>query len=163
MRRPVFTVLSLAFLATACQSATTELTDEQKAEIADEVNGIHAENTQAWKDADFDRGMSYLQNSQDMIFAFEGGLMHGWDTMYNAWAPLFEGVARQEMTFAETHTVVLARDAVCIMAQGTFAYVDEAGGVGPESPFALMMVYVHRDGEWKVALGHESVPTPESM
>jgi hypothetical protein len=67
------------------------------------------------------------------------------------------------MTIAETHTVVLARDAVSIMAQGTFAFVDEAGEVGPESPFALTLVYLLRDGEWKVALGHESVPTPESM
>ena len=127
------------------------------------MNAIHDENAQAWADADFDRAMSYIENSQDMIFAFEGGLMHGWDTMYNAWAPLFEGVARQDMTFTETYTVVLARDAVCIMAQGTNAYVDEAGEVGPEYPLALMMVYVLRDGEWKVALGHESVPTPEPM
>jgi len=113
-------VLTLVFLA-ACRPATTELTEEQKAEIAAEVEAIHTENAQAWADADFDRAMSYIQNSQDMIFAFEGALMHGWETMYNAWAPLFEGVSRQEMTFTETNTVVLARDAVCIMAQGTNA------------------------------------------
>jgi hypothetical protein len=76
---------------------------------------------------------------------------------------MFEGVASQEMMFAETHAVVLAPDVVCVMAQGTFAFVDEAGVAGPESPFALTMVYVRRDGEWKVALGHESLPTPESM
>ena len=162
MRRLLLAVLSLAFLA-ACQPATTELTEEQKAAIAAEVNAIHAENGQAWADADFDRAMSYFQNSQDMMFALEGGLMRGWDAMYNALAPYFEGVTRQEMTVAETHTVVLARDAVSIMAQGTSAYVYESGEVGPESPFALTLVYVLRDGEWKVALGHESLPTPESM
>ena len=162
MRRLVFAAVSLAFLATACQPATTELTEEQKAEIAAEVNAIHAENARAWLDADFDRGMMAFQNSQDMIYAFEGGLMHGWDTMYDTWAALHEGAPRQEMTFAETHTVVLARDVVCIMAQGTFAVVDEAGLVGPENPFALTLIYVRRDGEWKILIGHESLPPPEA-
>jgi uncharacterized protein (TIGR02246 family) len=154
--------LPLMLLVVACRPAAMELTDAQKDAIAAEVDAIHAENVQAWVDADFDRAMSHFQHSPDMLFAFEGGLMRGWDSMYNAWAPMFEGVARQEMTIVETHTVVLARNAVSIMAQGTFAFVDDSGNVGPVSPFALTLVYLLRDGEWKVVLGHESVPTPEA-
>ena len=85
MRRLALTVLSLAFLA-ACQPATTELTEEQKAEIAAEVNAINAGFWDAWRATDFDQGMSYYYNSP-----------------------------------------------------------------------------VHRDGEWKIHIGHESFPPPESM
>jgi len=47
MRRLTLSVLSLAMLA-ACQPATTELTEEQKAEIETTVKQIATENWRAW-------------------------------------------------------------------------------------------------------------------
>ena len=161
MRRMILPLMLL--VGVACQSATVELTEEQKAAIADTVSAIHAEHLRVWAEVDVDRGMSYFQNSPDLLYAFEGWLMRGFGTIHDTYAAVFEGVASVEMTFAESHTVVLARDVVCVMAQGTSASVDTAGVTGPESPFAITLVYVRRDGEWKVALAHESLPTPEPM
>ncbi|NIM49711.1 MAG: SgcJ/EcaC family oxidoreductase [Gemmatimonadales bacterium] len=162
-RRLFATVTVVAVVAAACQPATTELTEDQKAEIAGTVSAIHAEHRNAWRDADIDRGMSYFHDDPDVQFALEGAVMHGSGTIRDALEPIFEGVASQEITIAESQTVVLAPGVVCVMDQGTFAYVDTAGVTGPETAFAFTAVYVRRGGEWKVLLAHESLPTPESM
>jgi hypothetical protein len=50
-----------------------------------------------------------------------------------------------------------------LVTDGGFAPTDTAGVTAPETSFALTLVYVLRDGEWKTLLGHESFPAPESM
>ena len=57
MRRLAVAALSLAFLA-ACQPATIELTEEQRAEIAAEVEALHAASWDAWRAADLDQATS---------------------------------------------------------------------------------------------------------
>ena len=163
MRRLVFAVLSLAFLATACQPATTEMTEEQKAEIAAEVNAINADYWDAWSAADFDRGMSYFHNSPETVWGYAGNLDIGWDAIYAAYSPMFEAIASQAVTFTESRMTVVAPDVVCINELGSVVATDTAGVAGPEVNFALLAVWVRRGGEWKVLFGHESVPVPESM
>jgi uncharacterized protein (TIGR02246 family) len=162
MCRLTLSVLSLAVLV-ACQPATPELTDEQRAAIADTVNAIHAEAWDVWRAADLDRGMEIFHDSPDLLFALEGQLIHGFASIRDAFAPTFEGVASQAITIEESQSMVLAPDVVCVTERGTFASTDTAGVTGPEATFALTVVYVRRSGAWKAMLGHESFPTPESM
>ena len=62
----VFAAFALTVLA-ACQPATTELTDQQKAEIAAEVELRHDQYWDAWRVVDRDRGMSFFRNSPEWI------------------------------------------------------------------------------------------------
>jgi ketosteroid isomerase-like protein len=163
MRRLALAALSLAFLATACQPAITELTEEQKAEIAAEVSAINAVYWDAWRAADFDRGMSYFHNSPETVWGYAGNLDMGWDAIYAAYSPLFGAIASQAVTITESRTTVVARDVVCINEVGSTVPTDTAGVAGPEMNFALLTVWVRRGGEWKVLFGHESTPVPESM
>ena len=76
MRRFVFAAFAVTVFA-ACQPASTELTDYQKAEIAAEVELLHGQFWDAWRAADVDRGLSYYPNTPEAAYATEGELFYG--------------------------------------------------------------------------------------
>ncbi len=155
------TVAAVAVLA-ACQPTSPELTEEQKAALADSVVAIHIESWQPWLAADLDRGMPYFLNSPDLGWGWNGEIRYGYANIDAWFRPLMDGLASQEFTVADRRVVVLARDVVCVMEHGTIAATDTAGVTLPASPFAMTAIWVRRDGEWKIHLGHESTQTPES-
>ncbi len=155
------TVAAVAVLA-ACQPTSPELTEEQKAALADSVSAMHAEMWQPWLAADLDRGMPYFLNSPDVVWGVNSEIRYGYDNIDALFRPIMDGLASQEFTVADRRVVVLARDVVCVIEHGTLAATDTAGVTLPASPFAMTTIWVRRDGEWKIHLGHESVQTPAS-
>ena len=162
MRRAIVAAFALTVLA-ACQPVTTELTEEQKAAIADTVSAVNAEFWSALEAAEFDRGMSYVYNSPEAVWGYAGVVDFGWDAIYARYSPMFETMASQTLTFTESRATVLTPDVVCINQIGSAIPTDTAGVVGPEENFAVLTVWVRRDGEWKVQFGHESVLIPEGQ
>ena len=150
------TVATVAVLA-ACQPTSPELTEEQKAALADSVSAMHIEMWQPWLAADLDRGMPYFLNSPDLGWGWNGAIRYGYDNIDAWFRPIMDGMASQELTVADRRVVVLARDVVCVMEHGTLAATDTAGVTSPASPFAMTTIWVRRDGEWKIHLGHESI------
>ena len=161
MHRLAFAAVSWAFLATAGQPATTELTEEQKAEIADQVNALHTESIDAWSAGGYHRGMLHYLQTPEFTFALEGHLIHGFDALHDADDSWFANLASQTITRTESETTVLAPNVVCIMEQGIGAKADTAGVTGPDLTFARTAIYVRHSGEWKLHFAHVSVPTPE--
>ena len=163
MRRLALAVLSLAFLANACQPATTELTEEQKAAIADTVNAANAANWDAWREVDLDRALSYFHDSPDFWFALEGQVLRGYAETDSFWREGFGTARRIDITISDSRTMVLTADIVTMVEQGVFSVTDSAGVTGPETAFAISATWARRDGEWKVLFGHESWAMPDSM
>jgi hypothetical protein len=152
MRRLALVVLSLAFLV-ACQPATTELTEEQKAEVAAELNAIKADFWDAWREWDVDRGMSYYHNSPDFIWANEG-LLIGWEALNEA--ARAANLESQAIAINESRVTVLDVDAVHMVEQGTYSETDTDGVTGPEMTFAFSALWLRSNGEWKVHAVHVS-------
>ncbi|UCG89178.1 MAG: nuclear transport factor 2 family protein [Gemmatimonadota bacterium] len=163
MRRLILAALAVALVATSCQPAASELSEAERTAIAETVNAINAGFWDAWRAADFDRGMSYYDNSPDLAFAFEGAVDYGYAEIEAKYLPGMAGVASQEITVTDSRTTVLAPDVVCIMEAGSSSATDTAGVTGPEGSFAVTSIWVLRDGEWKIHIGHESFPSPESI
>jgi len=155
MRRLVLAVLSLAFLA-ACQAATTELTEEQKAEIAAEVNATLDAAWDAWPN--LDQGMSYFDSSPDVGWGWSGDIRFGRDNIAAWFEPAIADFDRYEFTVDQRRTVVLSEDVVCVTERGEFAAYDSTGSILGSGPLAATFVWVRRNGEWKIAAGHESFP-----
>ena len=153
-------ILPLVLMVVACQPATMELTEEQKAEIAAEVNALQADLWDAWREMDIDRALSFGRDVPEFMFAYEGQL---WDyaEFEEAARSVSADVESQTFTITESQTTVLAPDVVCITEQGTNVATDTMGETGPEVAFAITVIWVHRDGEWKIEHNHESHPTPE--
>jgi hypothetical protein len=162
MRRLALAAVSLAFLA-ACQPATTELTEEQKAEIAAEVDSIMNEWWAAYStDFDYDRGMSFFSDEPETAWANDGEVYYTLSVIDETFRPFFADLQRQDVTPIDSRTIVLTSDVVYTIRHNTVVVVDTAGNAGPEIRFAETIVWVKRNGEWKVLLGHGSTP-PESM
>jgi ketosteroid isomerase-like protein len=161
MRRLVFAVLSLAFLATGCRPTTTELTEEQKAAIADEVNAlVDGEWIASTDPVDFEKLMSLVHNTDEAVLAFNGGTVHSYATMRSVFGEHFSTISREPATITDSMTVVLAPDVVYVIRAGTFVSIDTALNSGPLTPFTQTLLWVLEDGAWKVLFGHVSHGPP---
>jgi hypothetical protein len=161
MRRFVSALVAVIVFS-ACQPANTEMTDNQKGEIAAEVELLHGQMWDAWRAADVDRGMSYFYNSPTLTVAAEGQLTTGFDTLHDIVHPSHANTASQTITFSESQTTVLAQDIVYIMEQSMSAATDTLGVTGLESAFANTFIWVRQDGEWKIHFAHQSSPNAET-
>jgi len=69
----------------------------------------------------------------------------------------YQGIAKLERAFAQPAVTVLSPTAALLTAAGTTSVVLEDGRTF-SSPFAVTLVFVLTDGEWRVLHGHYSVP-----
>jgi len=162
MRRIVLAAFALTVLA-ACQSATTELTEQQKAEIAAEVELLHGQFWDAWRAADIDRGWTFYPDIPEVSYATDGELFVGLSAIEDNDRSNFAHIASQTITITESHTTVVARNVVCINELAKWTVTDTSGATTPERVFAGTYVWVLRDGEWKVQFSHESIPASDSQ
>jgi len=160
MRRFVLAAFALTVLA-ACQAADTELTDYQKGEIEAEVNLELETMWDHFRQADFDRGIAYWEDSPEQLFAgTEGGILTGFAAIDAAFRPMFTTIASQELNVDETHIRVVTRDVVYAMQRGTYAATDTSGVTEPTRPFAYSYLWTRTDAGWKVSSAHMSQGDP---
>jgi hypothetical protein len=159
MRRFVLAAFTLTLLA-ACQPAITELTEEQKAEIAAEVNLKLDALWDELRQPDFDRLLTFFHNTPGTFSVNNGD--------FYEWSPALDSITRaalaewedQVLTVSETRTVVLSPDLVYTMRVGTDSVTLKSGAATPTRPWAWTNLWVRRDGEWKVLYDHQSHPSP---
>jgi ketosteroid isomerase-like protein len=157
MHRATFAMTLVA--AAACQPAAATLSDERKAEIIDEVSAQDAAYWDAWRAADWDRGMAFYLDSPDFVWAAGGAMTFGLDALEEL-EPRFANVASQMYAFADSRVVVMAPDAAVVTAVGAWSQTDSAGVTTPQRDFAWTALWVLHDGEWKMQLVHMSYPAP---
>lgn len=159
MRRFILAAFTLTALA-ACQPATNEMTEEQKAEIAAEVNLRLDMLWDELKRPDFDRLAPFFILGPEATAVNNG--------RFNEWSPAGDSITRatlaewedQVLTISETRTAVLSPDVVYTMRVGTDSITYTSGEATPTRPWAWTLVWVSRDGEWKVLHSHGSHPSP---
>ncbi len=159
MRRIVYAAFALTVLA-ACQPTTTELTEEQKAEIAAEVTmRLDA----FWNDLEqpnLDRWLTYMHESPDILSVSNGSFVEGYASVDSLYRPAVANWEGQVLTESATRVVVLSQDFVYTMRVGTDSVTLTSGEGSPTRPWAVTNVWVRRDGEWRILLGHGSHPSP---
>lgn len=150
MRRPALAVVSLAFLATGCQPATMELTDEQKAEIEEAVLEASTEYTEVYHAEDIDGYMSFASDWAESPWGCCGtldGLRSFVTDYWDRWE--FENVENGEMK-----VTVLGPDAAVVAFAQTRVQVDTTGE-GREMASDLAFLWVREAGQWKLLLGKQ--------
>lgn len=71
----------------------------------------------------------------------------------------FRGITRLKYRLAERHVTMLATGAAVLVATGT-SEVELADGRNFSSAFVHTVVFVQRDGAWRVIHSHQSTPAP---
>jgi hypothetical protein len=158
MRRLVPAVVVLPFLS-ACQPTTTELSAEQKAAIAAEVDSVMAERWHAIERADASRSFE-AAGSQEFAWAVNGSVLLSYDDYQEYLGPVVRNFRLQDVKVVDTRTVVLAPNIV-LTIQKISMFVVNVLSYEPEEElwrFAETLVWEKRNGEWKIILGHGSFP-----
>ncbi len=177
MRRLVLATVCPAFLA-ACQPATSELTEDEVAAIAETVTDLQARVWDAVERVDVDDfmalwhdarettavvdGLALPSNSTYEMFLNASGIFNNPASPETALLLFWPSTRSHEVTIGDSRITVLAPNVVHVMERGRFVWTDTSGTVWPEQGFTQSTVWVLRDGDWKMLFGHYSVPTPES-
>ena len=151
MRRLALAALSLAFLVTACQPATTELTEEQKAAIEEEVRQMQADMGDAYRALDFDRFRSFL--ADDLRWAISPVPFFTIEDMEPGLRAYMSGIS-ETTSEDELFVRVLGPDAAVVGLTSHETVVD-VNGVSSSVRTAMTLVWARVDGVWKVVHGHQ--------
>jgi len=149
---------ALALIVTAgCQPSTAELTQAMKAEIAVEVDATALEWWDAWRAVDYDRGMAYFEDDPETAWTWDEGNLYTVAGMRAEWEGTWGADwESQQIDFTDSRTVVLASDIAYTIRQFTAVVTDTSAARLPQTSGVETLVWVKRNGEWKVLLGHES-------
>jgi len=153
-----FSLLAIAPLAAAaCQPAATGLTDALKEQIAAEVNAAATDWWNAWSDVDYDRGMTFFEDAPEAAWTWDKGTLFTVAGMNAEWQGTWcAECAHQQIDFTDSRTIVLAPDIAYTIRQYDAVVTDTTGNDLPMTKGVETIVWVKRDGQWKVMLGHES-------
>jgi hypothetical protein len=151
MRRFIFAAFALTVLA-ACQPATTELTEEQKAEIEAAVRQVADDSYAGAREADFERIASHV-SEQDGLCLFGATIRTCSEVleMYRqAWSSdREERLERQEMDGQDMRVLVLSPTVVLVAETTEENRAYYTSGEVSRGRFASFSVYVLENGEWK--------------
>ena len=140
-----------------CQPARIEMTEAMEAEIRAEVDAAAVEWWDAWADVDYARGMTFFENSPDAAWSGDEGNIYTVAGMEDEWEGVWgEDWQQQQIDFTDQHTIALAPDIAYTIRQYTAVVTDTAGIVQPQTSGVETLIWVKRNGQWKVLLGHES-------
>jgi hypothetical protein len=157
MRKTVIVVMGLICAAALALYAGDEPSLDRAA-IEKAVLAANAEMVAAGDSLDVERFFSYILDSGKGPIIQSGQLFEtreeAFDTVRRGYAAL-SGIER---TYRKTFVTVISAEAAVLAAQGTVTVTFSDGGTFT-SPFAVSMVFVLREGQWKVLHGHYSVPT----
>lgn len=113
----------------------------------------------AWNEGRLEGFMDDYVKSPTTTFIGSGGLIEGWEGIYERYAPLFEpGVERGQLRFVDLKVRRLS--ATLALATARYVLSGEDGGTTASGPFTLVLRRVGRD--WRIIHDHSSAdPAPE--
>jgi len=152
-------VLACVSVVLAVQNDKTAVPLEQQQAIEKAVLKTHIQMTQADNNLDVDKFFSYILDFDKGLIIQDGRLFKTRQEAYEVVKKGFEGISQLKRTYEQTHVTAISPETALLTAQGT-STVTLSDGQTFSSPFAVSMVYVLRDGQWKVLHGHYSVPNP---
>jgi uncharacterized protein (TIGR02246 family) len=153
-------ILSVVFLSfSGCQNSTKELSEAEKDSIIKEVRSVSDKITTAANNHDADAMMQNSWNSPDYLYAVNGVLIRGWDSMLKVVDSIHSNPMNQTFTVDVDEKIVkvIDRDAAMVITVG---YLNNfPTQEGPKSiKFVVTTLMQKIDGNWVVTVNHESQP-----
>jgi uncharacterized protein (TIGR02246 family) len=157
MRKIVMWVVALGVgtLALAVQSSGT-VGDAKVIEKA--VLEANARMIQAGNSLDADRFFAFILDSDKGPIIQDGQLFKTRAQALESVQVGFQQVAKIERTYDQIYVTVLSQDVALLSATGSYTATLSDGQTQMKGPFAVSLVWVLRDGQWKVLHGHYSTP-----
>jgi ketosteroid isomerase-like protein len=149
-------ILACVSIVWAVQSDKNAISIEQQA-IEKAVLKTHLQMTQADNNLDVDKFFSYILDFDKGLIIQDGRLFKTRQEAYETVKQGFEGISQVKRSYEQTYATVISPEVALLTARGTSTVTLSDGRVF-SGPFAVSLVFVLRDGQWKVLHGHYSVP-----
>lgn len=153
----IFLVLTCVSAVWAFQNNKSAMSTQQQQAIEKEVLKTHNQMTQADSSLDANKFFSYILDFDKGLIIQDGQLFKTSQEAFEVVKAGFEGISKLKRTYEQTYVTVISPETALLTAQGT-STVTLTDGQTFSGPFALSMVFVLRDGQWKMLQGHYSVP-----
>ena len=159
MRELVMVVLVLVSttLVVALQGNSSTAGDKEAIEKA--VLEANSRMMQASNSLDVEKFFAFVLDSDKGPIIQDGQLFKTRAAAMEVVKTGFQGIAKMDRRYDQTHVTVLSPDTALLVASGS-STATLADGRSFASPFAVSLVFVLRDGRWKVLHGHYSTPNP---
>jgi hypothetical protein len=152
----IILVLVSAVLAARSNSADTSSLEQQQA-IEKTVLKTFEQMNQAEINLDADKFFSHILDFDKGLIIQDGQMFKTRREAYETVKEGFEGVSQLKRVYEQKYVTIISPEAALLTASGTSTVTLPDGRV-LSSPFAASLVYVLRDGQWKVLHGHYSIP-----
>jgi uncharacterized protein (TIGR02246 family) len=130
-----------------------------EAEIAAEVEMVLDDWWAIWSAGeDFDRFMTFFADDPEVLWIADAVPTFGKAAIDANFRPSMENFQRQDNTRVEWRTIVVSPDVVYTVRINDVVQTRLDGTIGLTGRYAETLVWVKRDGEWKVLIGHGSSP-----
>ena len=156
MIRKIWLVILLVLTIAACQPTTTELTEQQKGELVAEVDAAWGEWWNSWQALDFEQGMSFISPAPEASWAGDEKILYGIAAMREDWSIWAAGLREQDVTITDSRTIVLSPDIAYTIRQYAGFQTRTDGTLTPEITGIETLVWIKKEGKWKILSGHES-------
>jgi len=159
MRRIVMVIVVLVFatLVMALQSSNNTTYDKEAIEKA--VLEANSRMIQAGNSLDADKFFAFILDSDKGLIIQDGVLFKTRQEAYETVKQSFQGLSKINRTFDQTYVTVVSPDLAVLTGTGkTTATLSD--GRTLSGPFAASVIFVLKDGQWKLLQGHYSTPNP---
>lgn len=156
MRLPILLTMALAVILSACQSTSQELTEQQKANLAAEVDAVASSWWAAWAAVDLETGMSFVSHAPEASFTNNEITLYGVDAIRADWTNWESGLREQDIDFTDSYTIVLSPNIAYTIRKYAVVATRADGSITPELTGVETLVWVKENGDWKMRHGHEA-------
>ena len=151
-------------LVVAISLVAVVLIAQQKPESANSEDAVkkavletNAKMTQAANSMDIDAFFTYIADTDKCVIIQNGTVFKTRQEAIQAVKRGYEGVAKVDRRFDSPQVTVISPD-VALLASGGSVSATLTNGSSMDVRFAVSMIFVHREGQWKVLHGHYSTP-----
>ena len=159
------TVMILALLVCislvwASQGPEQPMTEAQRSAIEKAVLEANARMTQASNGLDVDKFFAFILDSDKGSVIQDGTLFKTRAEALETVRAGFQAVSKMDRRYDQTYVTVISPQVALLCGTGSSTATLSDGRTLMSSPFAVSLVFVLRDGQWKVLHGHYSTPNP---
>lgn len=152
-------VLVCASVVWAMQSTPPKTSTETQKSIEKAVLETHAKMMKAEKALDADKFFEHILDFDNGMIIQDGTMFKTRQDALNVVTAGFQGTTKVERTYDRTYVTVISPEVALLTGNGTSS-VTLPDGRTLTGPFAASMVFVLRDGQWRLLQGHYSTPNP---
>jgi uncharacterized protein (TIGR02246 family) len=142
---------------TSCTGLRTSNVDPRDPAITAQIESALERTMEAAAQADADRVLAVAAGETDLTFVVGDVMLNGFDNIKDVFHDTYSSVLRQDHTVLRKDIRVLTPEVAVLSMVGEGTYTDVGGVTSQPFGLGITLVFVKRDGEWRVTHVHQSV------